>query len=127
HWYVTFTCDAVDATSKMDRVEMYIDDGLHEIVRGMGPIYEFTIEWSDAFRMHTFWFYHYDVAGNVIEDDVTGYNPPPPDSLFITGIILNPEISEEEVTFFALMTISSDGIHMYERLTFPNDYIGYIG
>ena len=74
HWYVTFTCDAEDATSKMDRAEFFINDGLHEIVKGIGPNYTFVIEWSEAFRLHTFWFYHYDVAGNMIADDIQGNN-----------------------------------------------------
>ena len=125
-FYVTYTCDAVDATSGMDRVEFYINDMFLDEIVGAGPTYEFTIEWSAAFKHCTFWFYHYDVAGNVIEVCPPS-NPPIPVLLFITGIILNPEISEEEVTFFALMTISFDGIYMYERLTFPNNYVGYIG
>jgi len=74
-WYVTFTCDATDATSGMDRVEMFINDGFHEEIVGAGPIYEFTIEWSAAFKSCTFWFYHYDVAGNVIADDLPGDEP----------------------------------------------------
>jgi len=71
-WYVTFTCDATDETSIMDRVEFFINDGEHEIVVDVGPIYTFTIEWSEAFKKHTFWFYHYDTAGNMIEDNVLG-------------------------------------------------------
>jgi len=125
-FYVTFTCDAMDATSGMDRVEMYINDVFLDEIVDAGPTYEFTIEWSEEFKTATFWFYHYDKAENVIEAYLLS-NPPIPVLLFITGIILNPEISEEEVTFFTLMTISSDGIYMYERLTFPNDYDGYIG
>ena len=74
-WYVTFTCDAVDATSGMDRVEMFINDGFHEEVVGVGPTYEFTIEWSAAFESVTFYWYHYDVAGNVIVEDMPGSDP----------------------------------------------------
>ena len=74
-WYVTFTCDAVDETSGMDRVEMFINDGHHETITGAGPIYEFTIEWSEAFKSCTFYWYHYDVAGNVIVEDMPGSDP----------------------------------------------------
>jgi|GEM_PF-4226298 len=71
-WYVTFTCDATDATSTMDRVEFYFGCEVHEIIIDAGPTYEFTIEWSEDFKPHTFWFYHYDVAGNMIADDLLG-------------------------------------------------------
>jgi len=71
-WYVTFTCDATDAMSGMDRVEFYFGCEEHEIIVGAGPTYEFTIEWSEDFKKHTFWFYHYDVAGNMIADDLLG-------------------------------------------------------
>ena len=74
-WYVTFTCDATDATSGMDRVEMFINDGFCEEIVGGGPTYEFTIEWSSILETVTFWFYHYDVAGNVIADDLPGDEP----------------------------------------------------
>jgi len=110
HWYVKFTCDAVDETSGMDRVEFYINDGLHEVIVGSGPIYEFTIE----FQYCTFWFVHYDVAGNWIEDDIPGYISPSglESSLFSTGVVeednhqynqkiaITTEIVEREKTQF---------------------------
>ena len=71
-WYVDFTCNATDVTSGMDRVEFFINDGHHETITGSGPtyVYVFTIEWSESLRPHTAWFYHYDEAGNMIEDDL---------------------------------------------------------
>ena len=67
-WHVIFTCTAEDDTASMDRVEMFINDGFHAEVVGEGPTYEFDIQWSSAFESVVFWFYHYDDAGNVIED-----------------------------------------------------------
>jgi len=126
-WYITFTCDAVDATSGMDRVEMYIDDELYEINESRGPLYEFVMAWSNKLLGTTLWFHHYDEAGNKISDDIVVYfNPPSPP--FIVGIICNPEISEENVTFFALIIrCNIDGIHTFKHLSFPNNYKGYIG
>jgi len=74
-WYVKFTCTATDETASMDRVEMFINDGYFETITGEGPTYEFTIQWSPAFESVIFWFYHYDDAGNVIEDDLSGDEP----------------------------------------------------
>jgi len=53
--YVRLTCDAVDATSGMDRVEMYIDDEHYETIEGSGPIYEFIIERNQS-QYVTLWF-----------------------------------------------------------------------
>ncbi|EMR74601.1 PKD domain protein [Thermoplasmatales archaeon SCGC AB-540-F20] len=71
-WYVTFLVNATDACSGIDRVEMFINDGEHEIIVGAGPTYEFVVEWSKAFKSVTFWFYCYDVAGNVASVSVDG-------------------------------------------------------
>jgi len=64
--YLTITIIGLNETSGMDRVEMFINDGFHEEVVGPGPTYEFTIEWSSAFKSCTFKFVIYDVAGHVV-------------------------------------------------------------
>jgi len=71
-WYVTFLANATDACSGIDRLEMFINDGEHEIIVGAGPTYEFVIEWTKAFKSVTFWFYCYDEAGNVASVLVNG-------------------------------------------------------
>jgi hypothetical protein len=65
-WNVDLIASATDATSGLDRVEFFINDGLHEIIEGDGPDYVFTIQWSEVFRKHSFFFYYYDRAGNEI-------------------------------------------------------------
>ncbi len=65
-WYVDLTAHATDEISLMNRVEFFINDGLQEIIEGRGPDYVFTIQWSLDFPKHSFFFYHYDDAGNVI-------------------------------------------------------------
>jgi len=71
-WYVTFTVNATDACSGMDRVEMFVNDGVHEIIVGAGPTYEFTTEWWTVFMRVTFRFYCCDEAGNVASVLVNG-------------------------------------------------------
>jgi len=71
-WYVTFTCNATDATSGMGRVEFFINDGLHEIVKDIGAIYTFTIEWSKFLETAMFKFIFYDIAGNYAKATVNG-------------------------------------------------------
>jgi len=71
-WYVDFTASAVDAMSGMDRVEFYIAGEHHETIQSSGPDYVFTIEWTESFRQHTFWFHHFDKAGNVAIGSING-------------------------------------------------------
>lgn len=63
-WYVKFTCQADDATSGMDRVEMHINDELNETITSPGPTYEFNIEWSSELKTAMFKFVAFDIAGN---------------------------------------------------------------
>jgi len=70
YWYCKFTCNATDNTSGMDRVEMYCNDGFHEINKSSGPIYEFIIELVPHFCDIVFIFKHYDVAGNSAIDSI---------------------------------------------------------
>jgi len=71
-WYVKFTCQADDATSGMDRLEMYINDELNETITSPGPTYEFNIEWSSEFKTAMFKFVAFDTAGNSAFQSVNG-------------------------------------------------------
>jgi parallel beta-helix repeat protein len=73
-WYVDLTCTIEDLCSGVDRVEFFINDGLHEIIKGGGPDYVFTIQWSESLRKHKGWFYAYDRAGNVLRLEVNFSN-----------------------------------------------------
>ena len=66
-----FYLNATDGMSGMNRVEFYLDDVLHEIVYGSGPLYE--------------WIWHCF------------------DKIRVKGFILNPEITEEYVRFYAIL------------------------
>jgi len=128
-WYITFTAWCSDATSGMDRVEFYADDEL-VCTDDVAP-YE--------------WIYTVPFVSNVI------------------GLIFNPQFSEKNVTFFALIVVIINehdfdsvfskhlyaiaydeagnsaedeisgpcyippGLYMFQQLTFPNNYGGYIG
>ncbi len=73
-WYVRFFTNASDELSGMDRVEMYINEGLHEVNNTPdGSLYDFVIRWSTAFETVTFKFVHYDKAGNTVVDEIFGY------------------------------------------------------
>ncbi len=134
-YYIRCTCWGEDETSGMDRVEMYIEDWHFETINESGPIYNFTFEYFEGFRWHDLYFYYYDIAGNCIYD----YFGPRPNindtkvSLF--GLIFNPVISEQNVTFFALLVREKDidydswaiRILFLKRVTYPNNYQGKIG
>ncbi len=64
-WYMLFWTSATDDLSGMDRVEMYINEGLYEVNNTPdGSKYEFVIPWSTAFENVVFKFVHYDRVGN---------------------------------------------------------------
>ncbi len=73
-WYVRFWTNASDELSGMDRVEIYINDGLHEVNDTPdGNIYDFVLMWSNAFEYVLFKFVHYDKAGNSVVDEIWGH------------------------------------------------------
>jgi hypothetical protein len=72
-WYVKFWTNATDDTSGMNRVMMYINEGLHEVNSSPdGAYYEFIIMWSTAFETCTFKWEHYDDAGWHTDDEIFG-------------------------------------------------------
>ena len=128
-----FTAECHDFISGIDRVEFCtIEDEL------MSIDYDEPYEWvwifksigivATSYRLgpeHGIMAVAYDNAGNSAYDLIE-IIPSVPFS--IIGIIYHPEFSEEEVTFIALIAISNYGcIHLFEHLTFPNDYEGYVG
>ncbi len=73
-WYILFWTNATDATSGMDRVEMYINKGLHEINDSPdGILYEFVIMWSISLESVIFKWKHYDLAGWHEDDEINPY------------------------------------------------------
>jgi hypothetical protein len=73
-WVLEFTATCSDATSGMDRVEFFLNEGLQSVVSGSGPTYQWSWTYfgdlSVDIRADA-----YDIAGNmaadVIEDPVT--------------------------------------------------------
>ncbi len=59
---IIFTFNS-NETSGVDRVEMYINDGLWATVEGSGPEYVFEMEWPNAFKNVIITFIIYDRAG----------------------------------------------------------------
>jgi len=75
-WYARFWTNATDEFSGMDRVEMYINEGLYAVNDTPdGSIYVFEIPWSTAFENVVFKFVHYDIAGNTVVDEIYGDEP----------------------------------------------------
>jgi hypothetical protein len=127
-WYLIFTIIATDDMSGMEVVKIYINEGFHKEIIGSGPEYEFIIEWNNAFKKVDWRFEAHDVAGNTDSEIIPNFGNGFVSFPRIFGIIYNLEISEENVTFDALIIYSNyGGIHKFKRFTFPNDYEGYIG
>ena len=122
HIDFTATCD--DTTSGIDRVEFYLDD-----------ILQFTDN-NEPYEWSMVWYLPY----------------------MAIGLILNPDITDDYVKFYALIVIISEislsicayaydkagnwgfdildqplppnsisGLYLFQNLTLPNDYEGYIG
>jgi hypothetical protein len=68
-WLMIFTANATDATSKMDRVEFYLNDVLQETVTGPGPDYVWTFIYSGGLHI-TIKAEAYDKAGNMKFDEI---------------------------------------------------------
>jgi len=134
-WNVIFTATAMDETSGMNKVDFYKNGIFQETVNGSGPIYQ----WKQPYLL----------------------------SVKIIGLILNPEITDEYVNFYAaIVKISGSlnyefiystfkavaydnagnsnfanivspcfrlisfpflGIYLFQNLSFPSHYEGYIG
>jgi len=135
-WELTFTAEATDDMSGMERVEFYINDELQDTVYGPGPEYLWLC-----------------------------YFPPLSDNQFqVNGLINNFEITDEYVRFYAIIVrisrvplapdciyhacafdnagnqkwaeifnpssntvIIYPGIFLFQNLILPNNYTGYIG
>jgi len=67
---VKFICNAIDETSGIDKIEMYINDRLYE-TKTESP-YEFVIEWSGDVKISIFKFIAFDIAGNSNFDLING-------------------------------------------------------
>ncbi|MCK5260764.1 MAG: hypothetical protein KAJ44_01115 [Thermoplasmatales archaeon] len=61
-WQVIFTATCSDATSGMDYVEFYINEGL--MFTAVAAPYEYTLEWSSALKSSTLKVVAHDIAGN---------------------------------------------------------------
>ncbi len=120
------TCD--DYGSGPDFVEFYDDGEL------MFTDYEEPYEWNwtaTTSGKHTLRAVVYDVAGHNGYDEIEMETPFP--GINIIGVISNPEISAEEVSFFAIIVFGSwEGELMWRysalrTITFSYYYEGYIG
>lgn len=118
-----------DTMSGEDRVEFYIDDELKFIDNYYPFEWNYKYPYSQVSRgkgryEHRVTGIVYDKAGHYASDEIWLEITHP----YVVGFILNPEISEENVTFFALIVLSNyGGIHMFKHFNFQNDYTGYIG
>jgi hypothetical protein len=132
-WDFEFTATCSDDTSGMERVEFYLNGELQETVFGPGPSYV--------------WTFHY------LPSNFNSYH--------VKGLISNLKITEEHITFYAIIVIITkwqepkiipsawaydkagninwDGIYpihsltikpgfyLFQSLTLPNDFEGYLG
>ena len=78
-WYVTFTCDSSEDMNDIDRVEVYINDGLMTVISGSGPEYTVTVEWTDAMESSIFKFVFYGIGGDTAEIIIDGSDVSPLD------------------------------------------------
>ena len=122
----TLIANAIDFTSSMEYVEFWFNEDLQKTVVGPGPIYYYSC-----------WFYI-------------------PCCFSVKGLIRNLEITDESVRFYAIIVFMSElpmdicayaydkagnwdydcletssppfpGIYLFQNLTLPKNYEGYIG
>ncbi|KYK20458.1 hypothetical protein AYK24_10145 [Thermoplasmatales archaeon SG8-52-4] len=66
-WWMIYTANATDATSKMDRVEFYLNDVIQDTVTGPGPEYIWKFLYSGGLNI-IIKTEAYDKAGNMADD-----------------------------------------------------------
>jgi len=109
-----------DNTSGVVYVEFYFNNVLQFTANAPGP-YEWTLEPLPNVN-GTITVIIYDEAGNNASSSWRVWTS------FATGIVTNLKVSGENITCFALILFNSDdGLHMLERVTFPNSYAGFVG
>jgi rhodanese-related sulfurtransferase len=69
-WYVDFICDS---SEPLDRLEMYINDELVEVIEDPVPKpWMYTIRWANEMRFYTFKFIFYGLGGETAEVIIKG-------------------------------------------------------
>jgi len=116
-----FIVQCYDVTSGMDRVEFYYDDNL-EFIDYDKP-YEWI--WNDSINLynHKFNIIAYDKAGNKGEPLL--YN-----TKTIVGIIYNPKITEDYISFFAIKVwiLTTGEIISFKNFTISTfGFSGHVG
>jgi len=113
-WYADFICDVYDKESDIDRVEMWINDGIYAEIPDGGPgtDYVFTLEWGKAIKKAVFKFVAYNDAGlsaivvvngsDIKSSPSSQYFNSPPDAPRITGPIHGKVGVNYEFTFRAV-------------------------
>jgi hypothetical protein len=96
-WELTFTATATDDTSGMNKVEFYLDDILQETVTGPGPTYQSVCRLPPSYPLY---------------------------ELKARGLILNPEITDEYVKFFAIIIIIIGFYYNYHFSAYAYDNAG---
>jgi len=116
-WFIY--ANASDITSGMDKVEFYVEDVFQ------GTVFEPPYLWICNGSMRFSLVIAYDKAGNYCIPQIP--DPYPILHTRMTGIISNVNITEESVSFHAILVFTYHGILRDEQVTYPNSYVGYIG
>jgi hypothetical protein len=133
-WHVKYTAICNDSTSGIDRVGLYINNGL--VSEDNEEPYEWTFEWSDIFEYVIVKLVSFNKAGNSEYDDINYYYDMAP-KREITGFIRNLEVNDQNITFFAILILKAlhyggspfveYKLHFLKQLTIPRDSVGYFG
>ena len=127
-WDLLFTATATDDMSGMHRVEFYISDKLQETVIGPGPTYEWEVHYSIYFRVR-------GLIRNleITEEYVKFYaiiviiSELPFHNTYSACAYDNAGNSAEDEIYAGPLVSFRQGIYLFQSLTLPNNYTGYIG
>jgi hypothetical protein len=132
-WAITFRATATDATSGMNRVEFYFNNLLQVTLDGPGP--EYTWDYPFSYKVRGF------IRDPEITEEyvkfyarfviITGYPPfPPVPHIIISAIAYDNAgnwIKEEYEDPIFPVPIITPGFHLFQEMTLPNTYTGFIG
>jgi len=128
-WEIAFMVTGDDATSGVERVEFYINDVLQETISGPGPLYEWTFHLpSNSIQVIGF-IRNLDITEEYVNFTsmlVIALGPSGGDILIkVCAYDFAGNVDCDEYLYPSPPI--EPGIYLFENLTLPNNYTGYIG
>jgi hypothetical protein len=134
-WRFIFPATAEDDCSGLDRAEFYLNDTHQETIIGPGPDYKW---YYNSTLQGPFDVYGYILFPKVSEDFITFFalfvvifsfspNPLKDSTISVTVYDIAGNYGKDQIIRPQTYKDITPGIHIFEKLTLPNNYEGFLG